>query len=176
MVLDKLCRLHKHTAAAAAGVVHAPLERLQYLYQGAYNAGRREEFAATLALLLGKHGQAVFVGATKNILFAAVIQHFDVGEQVYHITQATLVQFRTGEVLGQNVLQALVLFFNSAHSIVNYRANLRRVCFCSNFAPTRTSGDEENALRSVFVNVFLEAVALFDKLIVLVLETIRDIL
>ena len=92
---------------------------MQYLIQGTHNTGRREEFAATLALLLGKHGQAVFVGATKNILFAAVIQHFDIGEQVYHIAQATLVQFRTGKVLGSNILQALVLFFNSTHGIVN---------------------------------------------------------
>ena len=105
-----------------------------------------------------------------------MIQHFDIGEQVYHITQATLVQFRTGKVLGQNVLQAPVLFFDSTHGIVNYRANLRGVCFLFYIAPTRTSGDEENALRSVFVNVFLKAVALFDKLIVLVLKAVRDIL
>ena len=32
VVFYKLCRLHKHTTAAAAGVIHAPLERLQYRY------------------------------------------------------------------------------------------------------------------------------------------------
>ena len=98
VVFYKLSRLHKHTAAATARVIHTALERLQHFYQRPHNAGRRKELAATLAFLLCKHRQAVFISASQNVLLAAMFDHFDVRKQVNDFTQPPFIQFRAREI------------------------------------------------------------------------------
>ncbi len=103
MVLYKFCRLNKHTAAAAARVIHSSLKRLQHFHQRPHNTGRRKELAATLAFLFCKHGQTVFISAPQNVLFAAVFNHFDVRKQVNDFAQPTFIQFWTCKILRQNI-------------------------------------------------------------------------
>ena len=160
MVFYKLSRLHKHTAAATARVIHTTLERLQHFHQCPYNAGRRKELAAALAFLLCKHGQAIFIGAPQNVLFAAVFNHFDVGEQVNHFTQTAFVQFRACKIFRQDVLQARIFFFDGAHCIIDYLTDFRVMCLCRNIAPTRTSRHKEDSLRCVLVTIFLKTITI----------------
>ncbi len=80
MVLYEVRGLHEHTTGPTAGVVHAPLERLQDLNERPHHAGRRVELSGALAFLLGKPGKAVFVGATEDVLVCAVFNHLNVGE------------------------------------------------------------------------------------------------
>ena len=91
MVLYKFCRLNKHTTTAAARVIHSSLKRLQHFHQCPHNTGRCKELAATLAFLLCKHRQAVFISAPQNVLFAAVFNHFDVRKQVNNFAQPTFI-------------------------------------------------------------------------------------
>ena len=175
MAFDKFRRLHKHSAAPAAGVIHPPVIGLQDFHQCAHHAGRRVEFARQLALLLGKFGKAVFVGSAENVLFVSVLDHADVGEKIDHLTQPSLVQLRTGKVFRQNVLQALVVLLNRAHGFVNRRADFRCVCLGGNVTPPRALRHKENPLGGVLVDILLEAVAFRDKLAVLFLEAVGDV-
>ena len=175
MVLYKFCRLNKHTAAAAARVIHSSLKRLQHFYQCPHNAGRRKELAASLAFLFCKHRQAVFISASQNVLLAAVFDHFDVRKQVNDFAQPTFIQFRTRKIFRQDILQARVFFFDSAHCIVNYLTDFRVMCLCRNIAPTRTSRHKEDSLRCVLVTIFLKAITVCNQLIVLIFKTIRNI-
>ena len=175
VVLDELGRLYEHPAAAAAGVVDAPAEGLQHLHQGAHHTGRREELAAALALLLGKHRQAVFIGAAKDVLFAAAVDHLDVGEQVHHVPQAALVQLGTGKIFRQDVLQAGVLLLDGPHSVVDHQTDLGAVGFGGDLLPPRPLRDVEDPLGEVLVLVVFKAVTLGHQLFVLVLKAVRDV-
>ena len=127
VALDKLCRLHKHTARAAARVIDTTCVGLQDINKGLDNAGRGVKFARQLALSLGKLREAVFVGTTEDILRVAVLVHLDIGEQIDHIAQAALVELGACKVLGQNIFQAAVLLLDGTHSVVDSRANRGRV-------------------------------------------------
>ena len=175
MVLYKFCRLNKHTTTAAARVVHSSLKRLQHFHQRPHNAGRRKELAATLAFLFCKHGQTVFISAPQNVLFAAVFNHFDVRKQVNNFAQPPFIQFRACEIFRQDILQAHVFFFDSAHCIIDYLTDFRVMCLCRNIAPTRTSRHKEDSLRCVLVTIFLKAITVCNQLIVLIFKTIRNI-
>ena len=175
MVLYKFCRLNKHTTTAAARVIHSSLKRLQHFHQCPHNAGRRKELAAALAFLLCKHGQTIFIGAPQNILFAAVFNHFDVGEQVNHFTQTAFVQFRACKIFRQDVLQARIFFFDGAHCIIDYLTDFRVMCFRCNFIPTCASRHKEDTLRGVLVAIFLKAITICNQLIILIFKTIRNI-
>ena len=92
VVFHKLCRLHKHSTAAAAGIIDPPIERLQHLYQCADHTGGRVKFSRQFTLLLREFGQAVFVGSAQDILTLAVLDHLDIGEQIDYFPQPALVQ------------------------------------------------------------------------------------
>ena len=175
VIFNEFGGLDEHAAAAAAGVIDPAIKGLQDLHQGAHHAGGGIEFTGQLALLLGESGQAVFIGAAQNVLAVALLHHLNIGEQVHHISQAALVQLRPGKVLGQDVLEALVLRFNAAHGLINDGADLRGVGRCSNHAPTGIFRDKEDVFCQVFVLVLLEAVALFHQFLVLGLKTIGDV-
>ena len=175
VVLDKLGRLDKHTARAAAGVIHPPAEGLEHLHQGPNHAGRREELAAPLALLRGKHGQTVFIGAAQNILLAAAVDHLNVGEQVHHVAQTALVQFGAGKVFGQDIFQPGVFLFDGPHGVVDHLADFRCMGLGGNLTPPRPGRDVENPFRQVLVLVILEAVADCHQLLIFFLEAVRDI-
>ena len=172
VVFDELCALNEHTARSAARVVHAAIVGLQHFDQCAYNAGGGIELASQLAFLLGKLGKAVFVCSAEDIAAAACVHHFDVGEQVNHITQTALIQFGTSEVLGEDILQSLVFFFDRSHGIVDHGANFGSVRLGSDDAPAGSFGDKENAFGNVFVHIFLKTVAFFYQLLVFFIEAV----
>ena len=176
VVFNELCALHEHTARSAARVVHATIVGLQHFDQCAYHAGWGIEFACQLAFLLGKLGEAVFVCSAEDIAAAACVHHLNVGEQVNHITQTALVQFGTSEVLGEDILQSLVFFFDRSHSIVDHGADFGSVRLGSNDAPAGSFGYEENAFGNVFVHIFLKTVAFFNELLILFVEAVRNVL
>ena len=101
-----------------------------------------------------------------------MLNHLNVGEEINHVAKTPLVQLRTGKVLGQNIFETLVLLFNAAHGIINYRAYFRSVGGSSNRAPSCILRDEENVLCRVFILVFFEAFALIDQFSILCLETV----
>ena len=175
VALDKFCRLHKHSAAPAAWIIHPSMIGLQNFYQCANHAGRRVEFARQLALLLGKFGKAVFIGSAENVLLVPVLDHADVGEKIDHLAEAPLVKFRASKVFRQNVLQALVILLNRAHGFVNRRADFRCVCLCGNVTPPRALRHKENPLGGVLVDILLKAVAFRDQFPVLFLEAVGDV-
>ena len=175
VVLNEPGRLHEHAAAAAAGVVDPAVIGLQNLHQRAHHAGGGVEFPGELALLLGKFGQAVFIGAAQDVLAVAVLHHLNVGEQVHHFTQTALVQLRPGKILGQNVLEALVFLLDAAHGLVDDRADFRGMRRGRDHLPAGVLRHKEDVLGGVFVLVLLEAVAFFHQCIVLGFETVGNV-
>ena len=175
VVLNEFGRLDKHAAAAAAGVVYPAIVRLQNLHQRFDHTGGGIEFPGQLALLLGKFGQTVLISAAQDVLAVAVLYHLNVGEQVYHIPQTAFVQLLSGKVLGQDILEALVLLLKAAHGLVNDSADLRCVGRPGDHAPPCVLRHKEDILSGVFVIVLLETVALIHELLILSLETVRNI-
>ena len=105
-----------------------------------------------------------------------MLDHLDIGEQIDHLTQSALVQLRTGKVLGQNILQPLVLFLNTAHGVVDHGADFRRVGGSGNYLPPSVLWHEKDVFGCVFVLVLLEAVAFLNQLLVLGLKTVGNVL
>ena len=175
VVFHEFRRLHEHAAAAAAGVVHPPVEGLEHLHQRFYHAFRREKFPRQLALVLGELPQAVLIGVAQNIPLAAVLDHLDIGEQVHHVAQAALVQFRAGEVFRQDIFEAFIFLFNAAHSVVDDFADLRRMRRRGNHTPAGVRRHKKDPLGSIFIDVLLEAVAFLHQRLVFFLKTVGNI-
>ena len=175
MIFDELCGLNEHTARAAARVINTPIKRLQHFNKGTHNARGSIELTSKFTFLLSKLGETVFVCTTENVLAVSMLDHLNVGEEINHLTKTPLVQLRTGEVLRQNIFEALVFFLNTAHCIINYRANFRRVSGSSNRAPSCILRDKEDVFGSVFVLVFFKSIAFFNQFLVLCLEAIRNV-
>ncbi len=104
-----------------------------------------------------------------------MLDHLNIGEEINHFTKTPLVQLRTGEVLRKNIFEALVFFLNTAHCIVNHRANFRRVSGSSNRAPSCILRDKEDVFGSVFVLVLFKSIAFFNQLLVLCFKAIRNV-
>ena len=172
MIFDELCGLNKHTARAAARVINTPIKRLQHFNKGTHNARGSIELTGKFAFLLGKLGEAIFVCATKNVLAVSMLDHLNIGEEINHFTKTPLVQLWTGEVLRKNIFETLVFFLNTAHCIINHRANFRRMSGSSNRAPSCILRDKEDVFGSVFVLVFFKSIAFFNQLLVLCLKAI----
>ena len=103
-----------------------------------------------------------------------MLDHLNIGEEINHFAKAPLVQFWTGKVLGENVLETLVFFLNATHCIINHRANLRRVSG-GNRTPSCILRDKEDVFGNVFVLVFFKSIAFFDQFLLLCLEAIRNV-
>ena len=69
MVLDKLDRLHEHTATTAAGVIDLAAVRLDHFSDQIDDAFGRIELAAPFALGRRELAQKIFVNSTDNIFF-----------------------------------------------------------------------------------------------------------
>ena len=110
---------------------------LKHLDQRAHHARGRVELARQFAFLFGEFGEAIFIGATEDVLFAAVFDHLNVGKQIDYITQAALVQFWAGEILRQDVLEPFVFLFDAAHGVVYHRADFGG---CAPWRQSRSSG------------------------------------
>ena len=102
--------------------------RLEHFHEGAHDASRSIEFSSILSLRRCKHGEAIFVGAAKDVLAVTMLLHINVCEQVHYITKALLVHFRTSKVLGKDTLQTRILFFDETHGVVNLNTDLRSMC------------------------------------------------
>ena len=127
------------------------------------------------SFLLGKLGEAVFVGTTENIFLAAMFNHLDVGEQIHYVTESAFVELGTSKVFRQNVFQPLVFLFDGTHRIVNHRADFRRMGFGGNIAPPRTGRNKKDTFGGILVHIFLEAVAFFNKRLIFLIKTVGDI-
>ena len=104
-----------------------------------------------------------------------MLNHLNVGEEINHLTKTPLVQLWTGEVLRKNIFETLVFFLNTAHCIINYRANFRRVSGSSNRTPSCILRDKEYVFGSVFVLILFKSIAFFNQFLVLCLEAIRNV-
>ena len=89
-----------------------------------------------------------------------MLNHLDIGKEVNNITKPALVQFGTGKIFWQNVLQSPVLLLDTPHGLINDSADFRCVCGSSNYAPPSVFRYEENILRSVLINIFFKAITL----------------
>lgn len=165
MALDELGGLHEHAAGAAAGVVDAPVVRLQDLHERFHDAGGREELAALLALLLGEHGEAVFVGAAEDVAGVAVLLHADIREEVDHVTEAALVELGAGERFREDALQARILLFDREHGAVDDLADLGRVGGVRDALPAGFLRHEKDVLLRVGVRILFESLALRHELV-----------
>ena len=175
MALDELGGLHEHAAGAAAGVVDAPLVGLQDLHERLHHAGGREEFAAFLALLLGEHGEAVFVGAAEDVAGVAVLLHADVREEVDHVAEAALVELGAGEGLREDALQARIVLLDGEHGVVDDLADLGRVGGIGDAAPAGFRRDEKHVLLRVGVRILLESLALLHELVAPRFEPVGEV-
>ena len=175
VVFDEFCGLNEHTARAAAWVINTPIERLQYFNKCTHNTRGSIELTGKLAFLFGKLGETVFVCTTENVLAIPMLDHLNVGEEINHFAKTPLVQLRTGKVLRKNIFEALVFFLNTAHCIINHRANFRRVSGSSNRAPSCILRDKEDVFGCVFILVFFKSIAFFNQFLVLCLEAIRNV-
>ena len=104
-----------------------------------------------------------------------MLYHLEVGKQIDYIAQPPLVQLRTGKVLGENVFQLLVLFLDTAHGVVDHRADLRRMGGGGDHVPPGLLRNEEDVFRGILVDVLLKAVAFGCQFVVFCLEPVRDV-
>jgi len=161
MSLNEFCALHEHTAGTAATIIYtAVIKRAEDRNECLDYAGRRIEFTAADTFFFCKLRDTVFVGATEEVFALCGISHINVVcKDVNDITQHPLIKVGAGVVLRKDVLQRLVLSFDSSHGVIDNRANLRRVSGCGNGAPPRLLRYEEHILHRVCVVVILESVA-----------------
>ena len=176
VALHEFGRLNEHAARAAAGIVDAPMVGLDDLDERPDNAGGRVELARVLALRLRELGEAVLVGASQDVARVALLRHLHVGEEVHDLAQAALVQLLAGEVLGEDVLELVVLRLDLAHGLVDDLAHLGGVRGGSNGLPAGALRHEEDVLRRILVAILLEALSLVDKLLVALVELVGDVL
>ena len=104
-----------------------------------------------------------------------MLDHLDIGEEIYHLSQPPLVQLGPGEIFGQDVLEKLVLLLDTPHGLVDDGADLRRMGRCGDDRPAGILRDKEDVLGGVLVLVLLEAAALLHQLLVLRLEPVGDV-
>ena len=175
VVLYKFCGLHEHAAGSAAGIIYAALIWFQHLNQGTYYAGRRKEFSAALAFLLSKHRKTILISTAQDIFLTAVLDHLNICEKIHDIAEPALIQFRTGKVLRQYILQTFVFFLDGTHGVINHSSDFRRMGFRCNFTPSRPSRYKEDTFRSILINILFKSIAFLDKLLVLVIKPIRYI-
>ena len=106
-----------------------------------------------------------------------MIRHTNVGKEIDHIAQPPLIQLRTCEVLRENILQPAVRLFNSAHGVVNRRADLLGVRRIRNVLPVRILRNEKDTpLGGVFVDILLKALSFVHKLLMSFIKSIRNVL
>lgn len=105
-----------------------------------------------------------------------MFDHLDVRKEVNDFTKPSFVQFRAGKVLGKDVLEPLILFFNTAHSVIYDGTDLWRVCGSGYDAPSCVLRNKEDIFRRVFILVFFETVALGNQFLILCFKAIRDVI
>ena len=112
--------LHEHAGRAAAWVEDAALVRLEHLDQQPHDAAWREEFAAELALGLGKLAEEVLVNAAERVAgLGAIALEADVGDQVDQSLHLLRRDAATGVVAGQLALEVRVVALDGEDGVID---------------------------------------------------------
>ena len=153
---DELDGLHEHAGRAAARVVDAAVVGSEHLDEQTDDGARGVELAALAALGQGELLQEVLVDAAEHVGGAGICPtELDVAHQVYHLSQASLVQRGAGVVLGQHVLQRRVVTLDGGHCVVDEPVLWWAVALgIWMLLPTRLGRHPEDALGAVLVRVF----------------------
>ncbi|MFM1909069.1 MAG: hypothetical protein RLZZ591_2746 [Pseudomonadota bacterium] len=152
---DELFRLHKHAAAATAGVVHLALVRGQHGHQCFDDAGWGVELPATLAFGTGEHAQKVFVYLAQHVAgHGGVVAKADLRDQVHQLAQLAVGQLRAGVALVQNAFELGVFKFDQHQGVVDELAYLHAFGHGSYGFPARAVGHPEDVGALVIVAVF----------------------
>ena len=101
--------------------------------------------------------------------------HIHVIKDFNHLTQANLVNLRTGVVVGHHLLQAWVLLAYFFKCMVNDLSDFWVMRHACDTLPTSILWNPEHMFCRIFVTVFFETFTFSNKLIVPFLETIADI-
>ena len=105
-----------------------------------------------------------------------MLDHPNVCEKIHNIAKSALVQFRTGKILGENVLQSFVFFLNRTHSVIDNCADFGSVGLGCDHGPTRIHRDKEDTFGGVLIDVFFETITFCQQFLILFLKAVRDIL
>ena len=176
MVLNKLDALHEHAAGTAAGVIDAfAFARLEDFNDGFHDACGGVEFAALDAFVACELRDAVFVGATEQILARFSVAHVHVAEHIDHIAEHALVEVGGRVVLWEHAFERLVVLLDFDHRLVKNLADFGGVSSLGDFGPAGVLRNKEDVFAHVFVEVFFEAFAFGDEFVVTFFECGRDV-
>ena len=104
-----------------------------------------------------------------------MLLHVDIGEEVYNITKALLVQFRTSEIFGKDALQSVILLLDKAHGLIDLDSDFRGVGIGRDNFPASLLRYPENALAGVLVLILLHSIAFCNEFLITLLESVGDI-
>ena len=176
VVLNELDALHEHAAGTAARVIDAfAFARFEDAHDGFHDACRGIEFAALDAFVACELRDAVFVGATEQILACFGVAHVHVAEHIDHIAEYTFVEVGGRVVLGKHAFERLVVLLDFDHRLVENLAYFGSVSGFRNFGPASVLRNKEDVFTHVFVKVFFEAFAFGDELVVAFFECGRNV-
>lgn len=171
MVLNKLDALHEHAAGTAAGVIDAfAFARLEDAHDGFHDTCGGVEFAALDAFVASELCDAVFVGATEQILARLGVAHVHVAEHIDHVAEHAFVEVGGRIILGKHAFERLVVLLDFDHCLVENLADFRSVGGFRDFGPAGILRNKEDVFAHVFVKVFFEAFAFGDELVVAFFE------
>lgn len=171
VVLNEFDALHEHAAGAAARVIDAfAFARFEDAHDGFHDTCGGVEFAALHAFVACELRDAVFVGATEQILARFGVAHVHVAEHIDHIAEYTLVEVGGRVVLGKHAFERLVVLLDFDHRLVENLADFRSMGGFRNFGPAGVLRNKEDVFAHVFVEVFFEAFAFGDELVVAFFE------
>ena len=124
VAVDKLQRLHEHTARSTAGVIDLALERLDHLGNQVDHAFGRVELTSTLAFSGCEFAQKVLVHPPNDILFL-VRDGVDVVDRVDQCRQLAAIQAQAGEVVvGQCALERRVVLLHRMQGRIDLDGNV----------------------------------------------------
>lgn len=139
------------------------------------NARRCVELAALLSLVRGELCDAIFVGASEEILRILRALHVHIGKEIDNLPEYALIEVGACVIFRQYIFEIFVVCFDGTHRFVDDRANLRCMCLGGNVLPTCIFGDEKDILRLIGVPIVLETIALGYELTISLLKYTGDI-
>lgn len=176
VVLNKLDALHEHAAGTAAGVIDAfAFARLEDAHDGFHDACGGVEFAALDTFVACELCDAVFVGATEQILACLGVAHVHIAEHIHHVAEHALVEVGGRVVLGKYAFERLVVLLDFDHRLVENLADFGGVGGFRDFGPAGVLRNKEDVFAHVFVEIFFKAFAFGDELVVAFFECGRDV-
>ncbi len=176
VVLDKLDALHEHAAGTAARVIDAfAFARFEDAHYGFHDACGGVEFTALDAFVACELRDAVFIGATEQILACLGVAHIHVAEHIHHVAEHAFVEVGGSVVLGEHAFERLVVLLDFDHRLVENLADFGGVGGFRDFGPAGVLRNKEDVFAHVFVKVFFEAFAFGDEFVVTFFECGRNV-